>query len=129
MSSSQRSDPLSVLVVDDEAMIAMLLETTLQDLGCSVVGPTARVAPTLRLIEANGAIDGAFLDINLRDEMVYPVADALELRQVPFVFLTGYAKHGIDARYKAIPALTKPFSAEIVASTVKGFAARRQARK
>jgi len=84
MTTTPPSDPLAILVVDDEALIAMLLEDMLLDLGCRVVGPASTVMKSMALIEAEGErIDGAFLDINLRGELVYPVADALAARNVP----------------------------------------------
>lgn len=121
-------DTLSILVVDDESLIAMLLDDLLTDLGCRVVGPAGDVASAMALIETEGeALDGALLDVNLRGELVYPVADTLMNRGVPFVFVTGYSTHGIDARYKSIPALTKPIPPARIESTVKSFTGRRQA--
>jgi CheY-like chemotaxis protein len=129
MNAEQPEDKLSILVVDDETLIAMLLEDMLLDLGCNVVGPAGAVAPAIALIEANDRmLDGALLDINLRGELVYPVADALKARDVPFVFVTGYASHGIDPRYAAVPALGKPFPAPAIDNVVKTFQERRRAR-
>jgi CheY-like chemotaxis protein len=121
--------PLSILVVDDEAMIAMLLEHMLLDCGCNVVGPAGAVASAIALIEANAeTLDGALLDINLRGETVYPVADALMHRSVPFVFVTGYGRHQIDPRYAAIQALGKPFPSQAIDRVVRSFEDRRLAR-
>ena len=101
---------LNVLVVDDDTMIAMFLEDMLTDLGCNVVGPAGAVAPAMALIEAKGhMLDGALLDVNLRGELAYPIADTLTRRDIPFAFVTGYAASGIDARFAAVPAMTKPF--------------------
>jgi DNA-binding LytR/AlgR family response regulator len=103
---------LRILVVDDEFLIATFLEEVLFDEGCEVVGPVGAVAPALALIEESGAtLDGAFLDINLRGELVYPVADAIIARGVPFAFLTGYGPKGVDPRFGTIPVLCKPFDA------------------
>ncbi len=129
MSAGRAMSGLSILVVDDESMIAMLLQDMLMDLGCSVVGPAGAVAPAIALIDSSGrALDGAFLDVNLRGELVYPVADALLHRSVPFVFVTGYSRHQIDPRYAAIPALPKPFPVATIDSVVKTFEDRRRAR-
>jgi CheY-like chemotaxis protein len=112
----------SILVVDDETLIVMLLEDILLDLGCRVVGQAATVSQSIALIQDSGqTLDGAFLDINLRGELVYPVADVLLHRGVPFVFVTGNALHGIDPRYAAIKALAKPFSAATIEQTVALF--------
>ena len=129
MIARQPDEPLHILVVDDEFMIATLLEDMLLSLGCKVVGTAAAVAPALALIEADDqTLDGAFLDINLRGELVYPVADALAARDVPFVFVTGYASHGIDARYAAIRTLTKPFNTATIHDVVMVFEQRRRER-
>jgi CheY-like chemotaxis protein len=123
------AEKLSILVVDDESLIVMLLEDMLLDLGCNVVGPASAVAPAIALIEAAGqTIDGAILDVNLRGELIYPVADLLQARNVPFVFVTGYASHGVDPRYAAIPAVAKPFALTTITNVVKTFAERRHVR-
>ena len=120
---------LNILVVDDETMIAMFLGDMLIDLGCNVVGPAGAVAAALALIEASGdTLDGALLDVNLRGELAYPVADALISRQIPFVFVTGYAAYGIEARFRAVPTVNKPFRLATLEAIVEDFAARRIAR-
>jgi CheY-like chemotaxis protein len=129
MTSDISRHPLSILVVDDETMIAMFLQDMLLDLGCNVVGPAGAVAPAMALIEASGpTLDGALLDVNLRGELVYPVADALTRLEVPFVFVTGYAGHGIDARYATVTAVPKPFPAAAIDRVVRDFADRRRIR-
>jgi CheY-like chemotaxis protein len=97
-----------VLVVEDEMMVAWLLEDTLAELGCAVVGPAAGVKEALAMIDAK-AIDVAVLDVNLNGEMSYPVADALVARGVPFVFSTGYDKDRLLDGYRSFPVLQKPF--------------------
>jgi CheY-like chemotaxis protein len=129
MSVAPQGEGLAILVVDDETLIAMLLEDVLIDLGCTVVGPAASVAQSLALVDGGRMIDGALLDINLRGELVYPLADVLRERGIPFVFITGNALHGIDSRYAAIPAVTKPFSSETISDVVRDFGAQRSARQ
>jgi CheY-like chemotaxis protein len=127
MNASAPSPGLSILVVDDETLIAMLLEDMLIDIGCDVVGPAPSVAQAIALIEGCGdTLAGALLDINLRGELVYPVADALAARGVPFVFVSGYASHGIDPRYAAVPALAKPISAATLETAVNSFEQQRR---
>jgi CheY-like chemotaxis protein len=127
MNTILESDALSILVVDDESMIAMLLEDMLLDLGCTLAGSAGSVAQSLRLIEAGERLpDGAFLDINLRGELVYPVADALTARGVPFVFVTGNPAPGIDPRFAAVPVLSKPFGCVAIEHAVQRFAERRR---
>jgi two-component SAPR family response regulator len=112
-----------ILVVDDEVMIAMLLEDIIVACGCEVLGPAGNVATAMSLIEGHGqgGIDGAFLDVNLRGELIYPVVDALAARNVPIVFVSGYAGDGIDPRYAAIPALAKPVPIAEIEHYVKEF--------
>ena len=79
----------SVLLVEDEPIVAWLLKDMLVDLGLVVVGPAASVNQALAMIDAE-SIDMAVLDVNLKGQMSYPIADVLVDRGVPFVFSTGY---------------------------------------
>ena len=97
-----------VLVVEDEMFVVWLLEDTLADLGCAVVGPASSVTQALAMIDTE-AIDAAVLDVNLNGQMSYPIADALAARGVPFVFSTGYDKDRLLDGYRTFPALQKPF--------------------
>jgi CheY-like chemotaxis protein len=99
---------LRILVVEDTLLVADLIAETLDGLGCSIVGPVARLAPGLRAA-ASETLDGALLDVNLAGERCFPIADALVARAVPFVFLTGYGDAGIPSAYRDAPRLTKPF--------------------
>jgi CheY-like chemotaxis protein len=100
---------LRILIVEDESMVAMLLEEIVDELGYTVVGPVARVAPALELLDA-GEIDGALLDVNLDGERSYPIADALDQLGRPYVFCTGYGLAGLDEAYRDRPVLQKPFT-------------------
>jgi CheY-like chemotaxis protein len=106
-----------VLVVEDEMIVAWLLQDLLADLGCVVIGPAANVNQALGMVEAE-AVDAAVLDVNLNGQMSYPVADALAARGVPFVFTTGYAKDGVLERYRANPILQKPYHRSAFCDTV-----------
>jgi CheY-like chemotaxis protein len=99
-----------VLVVEDELMIAMLVEDMLADLGCSVVGPAHELASALELAKGGG-IDAALLDVNLAGQPVFPVADALRARGVPSIFSTGYGEAGLRDVDAGAPVLQKPFRA------------------
>jgi CheY-like chemotaxis protein len=104
--------PLSgrrVLVIEDEMMVAMLLQDMLADLGCAVVGPAARVEQALAMIEAAAPLDAAVLDMNLNGQQSYSVADALAARSVPFVIATGYGQDSLKNGYRSFPLLQKPF--------------------
>ena len=97
-----------VLLVEDEPIVAWLLKDMLVDLGCSVIGPAADVNQALAMIDAE-SIDVAVLDVNLRGQMSYPIADVLVARGVPFVFSTGYDKDRLLDGYRTFPALQKRF--------------------
>lgn len=97
-----------ILVVEDEMMVAMVLETMLDDAACRIVGPFGRLAQALASAQRD-SIDAALLDVNLHGEQVFPVADALAQRNIPFVFVTGYGAGGLPPRFKNRPALTKPY--------------------
>lgn len=99
---------LRVLVVEDEALVALQLEDMLSDLGCAVIGPAARVHQALDLLNGQ-RVDAAVLDLNVAGELVYPVADALTRRGVPFIFATGYGASGLTEPYRSRPVLQKPF--------------------
>ncbi|HZC15629.1 MAG TPA: response regulator [Caulobacteraceae bacterium] len=101
---------LRVLVVEDEALVSMLLEDMLSDLGCEIVGPIMRLPEALRMAQDEGQpIDVAILDVNLAGERSFPVAEALERRGCLFVLATGYDDGGIEERWRARPLLRKPF--------------------
>ncbi|GEP06695.1 response regulator [Methylobacterium oxalidis] len=97
-----------VLLVEDDYFIATDMQREFEDSGAEVLGPVSRVQEALDLIAASPEIDAAVLDINLHDEMVYPVADVLQARGVPFVFATGYEKTMIPAPYADVSLCTKP---------------------
>ena len=98
-----------IMVVEDEALIAMVLVDHLQEIGLSAVGPFSRVADALKVDEE---LDAAILDVNLGGESVYPVADMLHARGIPFVFMTGYGSASIDPRFAMVPVLQKPIEAK-----------------
>ena len=101
-----------VLVVEDEALVSMLLEDMLDDLGCEVLGPVMRVGDALALVAAPDArIDIVILDVNLAGERSFSVAEALRARGTPFVLSTGYDDAGIDEGWRDRPILRKPFMA------------------
>ncbi len=100
---------LRILVVEDEAAISLLLEDMLLDFGCEVIGPAARLSAALEAVERE-AVDLAILDVNVAGEPIYPVAEALVQRRVPFVFSTGYGSAGIKDAFRDRPVLQKPFA-------------------
>jgi CheY-like chemotaxis protein len=99
-----------VLIVEDESLVAMLLETILEDMGCTPVGPVGTVDEGLDMVAGAGALDGALLDVNLGGHQVFPVAEALRDRGIPFVFSTGYGEGGLPDEWRGLPTVQKPFS-------------------
>lgn len=100
-----------LLLVEDEAIVAMMIEAMLTDLGCVVVDVAATLSRGLALVDSTaGGLDAAILDINLGGEKVYPVAERLAAGGVPFVFSTGYALAGISPDFAGVPALAKPYT-------------------
>jgi CheY-like chemotaxis protein len=113
-----------VLIVEDEAMIAMLIEDMLLDLGCEVVATAGRFEEAIAAAET-GDFDLALLDVNLAGRPVFPVAQALVERGIPFAFLTGYGSTGIDPIYPDAPVLAKPFQAQDLEAVVHRLQANR----
>ncbi len=107
-----------ILVVEDEMMIAMLIDDVLKEAGCHVVGPMPRLGPALQAASTEPRLDGALLDINLAGELVSPVADRLIERGVPFVFLTGYGWHMLPERFHSRPLVTKPCRRDLLLATL-----------
>ena len=97
-----------VLVVEDEALISMLIEDMLADIGCKCVDVAASVEIAIEVLKKTRP-DFAMLDINLNGKPSFPVADILLSREIPFVFLSGYDSRGLDGAYASAKILQKPF--------------------
>ena len=102
-----------VLVVEDSPLIAAVLEDMLKDMGCIVVGPTGNMAFAVNLAGAE-ALDAAIIDLNIRGGKVYPVAEVLRDRDVPFLLASGYADWTLREDFKDRPRLTKPYNSATV---------------
>ncbi|WP_284164791.1 response regulator [Frigidibacter sp. SD6-1] len=99
-----------VLLVEDEYVIAVDLCAELTSEGAEVVGPVSSVDAALSILKSGAQMDLAVLDINLRGKMVYPVADLLAGRSIPFIFATGYDGIAIPRRFGSVPCCEKPVS-------------------
>lgn len=108
-----------ILIVEDEYLIAMDMSCFLEELGAVIVGPESSVFDAMNHINNNTRIDAAILDVNLRKEFVYPVADALRSRGIPFIFATGYDAKSIKCEYLDIPRCQKPVSSEKIIQILK----------
>ena len=102
-----------ILVVEDEALVAMMLEDELLSLGLSIVANCGSVSDAVKAIDDKSP-DAAILDVNLGGEFVYPVADRLLERGIPFVFITGYGRESVDARYQFVHILEKPVGRQVL---------------
>jgi CheY-like chemotaxis protein len=102
-----------ILVVEDEFLIRMLLEDMLDELGYSIAGVAGRVGEATEIAKAG--------DVNLDGEDVYPVADILAGRGVPFLFVTGYGGRGLPEPYRDRPTLQKPFQIDDLDRSLGAF--------
>jgi PAS domain S-box-containing protein len=102
-----------VLLVEDEALVAMMIQECLADFGYQVVGPICTASEAAAKAR-EAEFEAAVLDINLGDGAVYPIADVLAARGVPFVFVTGYDADSVETRFRNIPILQKPIEREML---------------
>jgi PAS domain S-box-containing protein len=118
-SGINRVDPIEVgprkriLLVEDESLIALMMEQTLRDLELDVLGPFGTVDETLKAI-ARERVDAGILDINLGGEMAYPIAHLLRAQNVPFVFMTGYGAETIAAPFSEVRVFHKPLERDML---------------
>ncbi|SDA12409.1 response regulator [Sphingomonas sp. NFR15] len=114
--------PRNILIVEDEPLIAMMLEDFLEVLDKVPVGTADCVSVAMGLIEAGG-IDAAILDLNLRGgETSLPIADALAAAGIPFVFATGGSHDSVAERFHDRPSLAKPFTMDGVSKALDALA-------
>ena len=116
---------LSVLVVEDEAVVAIDLEFALEELGHSVVG-AGRLSEAMSAVQSSD-FDLAILDVNLNGEPSYPVASVLEAKGVPFVFVTGYGVDGLEENWRHTRVLQKPIQRDALTSLLKTISPRQGA--
>jgi DNA-binding response OmpR family regulator len=112
----------SVLVVEDDIVLATDVAGTLAQAGCKAVLPTTSVSAALSTI-VRYVVDAAILDVNVQNEWVFPVAHALEKAGIPFVFLTAYSPDSIPAEHRVKPFIRKPHVPKDLVATVAGLLA------
>jgi CheY-like chemotaxis protein len=113
-----RKPRLRVLLVEDEIMVAMLVESLLEELGCQIIGPIGRVDHALERV-GEGGIDLAILDINVNGRHSYPIAGALADRGIPFIFSTGYGRTVGSQEFEGRPTLQKPYRLEDLRAAIE----------
>jgi CheY-like chemotaxis protein len=99
---------LKVLIVEDDYLIASIIEQLLTAAGCIVSEPIPRLLAALQAAK-RGNYDAAVLDINLNGERAYPVGDTLSDRNIPYLLLSGYSAQQLPTKYTQRPTLGKPF--------------------
>ncbi len=107
-----------VLVVEDEPLVAMLVEDLLEDFGCTTVASVGTAGEAEHLAR-DIVIDFALLDVNLGGEMSFGVADVLNLRGVPFAFLTGYGVQGVRADLRETLIIHKPINPSLLQDAIR----------
>jgi DNA-binding response OmpR family regulator len=117
---AQSLEGVRVMVVEDDFLIAELLDEILRSRGCVVLGPLSRLALALDAAKRD-TCDAALLDVNLAGEFVFPVAAVLSERHVPFMFLTGYSVDALPPEYAGQPRLGKPFKADQLAGALSNL--------
>ena len=105
---------MRILIVEDEYYLAADLAEALRARGAEVVGPAGTLEDAVRAVESNW-IDRAILDVNLRGEMSFPIADRLEAAGIPYVIATGYTAESLPERFRMKPRIEKPFKPDAVA--------------
>lgn len=114
---------LRILIVEDEYYVADDLARALQGLGATVLGPVATLEEAEQLVE-EGGFDCAVLDMNLRGEMAFPIADRLEAEGIPFIVASGYNSASLPERFSGVPRVEKPYDPAQVAAILAGFRSR-----
>ncbi|HUN96143.1 MAG TPA: response regulator [Bradyrhizobium sp.] len=124
MSISAKESPLSghrVLVVEDEYFLADDIVRALTALGAQAIGPYGDVHEATDAVDRDIAIDAAIMDVNLSEELVFPLARILRARKVPFVFTTGYDRTSIDAEFQDVPLWGKPLDVKALTRELTGM--------
>lgn len=114
---------LRILVVEDDMMIALLVEEALQGFGCVVIGPVGKLDAALRLA-SDEVLDAAILDVTIRGGQVFPVAERLISRGIPFAFASGYGDWALPDAFRNQPRLIKPFTVRDLEARVQALGTR-----
>jgi len=112
-----RSRGYSLLLIEDEVMIRMMVADMLEELGHNVAGEAGEISQAIKLVQST-EFDLAILDVNLNGQMSTPVADTIKESKRPFIFATGYGAAGVPDGYRDQPTLQKPFTIEKLAEIV-----------
>jgi CheY-like chemotaxis protein len=100
-----------LLLVEDEVLVGIMMRNILTELGFHVIGPLDTLAAASSAVD-NETFQAAILDVNLRGELIYPIADLIAARGVPFAFVTGYGAESVEPRFSNVPVLQKPIEVD-----------------
>jgi len=116
-SADTRLKDRCILIVEDEPIVALLIEDMLTELGCHQVMHVSGVPEALELLRTHRP-DAAVLDVNLKNVQVYPVAEYLAAARIPFIFATGYGRSGVAERWRDMRVIQKPFERSTLAAAL-----------
>ncbi|MGL3108875.1 response regulator [Bradyrhizobium sp. BR 1432] len=128
--SSLAGTPLTgrrILVVEDEYFLADDIGNALRKLGAEIAGPVGHIEDAVAMLHNGGVLDAAVLDVNIRIQMIFPIARELRARDVPFVFTTGYEKISIEPEFQDVPLWEKPIDIVAMARNLAGLVGDRRA--
>ncbi|QIO33423.1 response regulator [Bradyrhizobium sp. 1(2017)] len=114
-----------IFVVEDEYFLADDIDTTFRALGAEIAGPVGHIEDAFKILHDGSVLDAAVLDVNLRSDMIFPVARELKARNVPFVFTTGYDKISVGPEFQDVLVLEKPIDLAAMAQKLAGLIADR----
>ncbi|MCA1473895.1 MULTISPECIES: response regulator [Bradyrhizobium] len=124
-SSHQRAELKGrrIFVVEDEYFLADDIGKTFRALGAEIAGPVGDLEDALKILHDGSVLDAAVLDVNIRSEMIFPIARELRARNVPFLFTTGYDKITLSPEFQDVPLLEKPIDLAAMARKLTGLIA------
>ncbi|MBR0739230.1 response regulator [Bradyrhizobium liaoningense] len=112
-----------IFVVEDEYFLADDIGKAFRALGAEIAGPAGHLDDALKILHDGSVLDAAVLDVNIRSEMIFPIARELKLRGVPFLFTTGYDKITLGPEFQDVPLLEKPIDLPAMAQKLAGLIA------
>ncbi|AMA58681.1 response regulator [Bradyrhizobium sp. CCGE-LA001] len=112
-----------IFVVEDEYFLADDIGKAFRALGAEVAGPAGDLEDALKILHDGGVLDAAVLDVNIRNDMIFPIARELRARGVPFVFTTGYDKITVGPEFQDVPLLEKPIDVVVMAQKLAALMA------
>ncbi|UWU89931.1 response regulator [Bradyrhizobium sp. CB1015] len=110
-----------IFVVEDEYFLAEDIGKTFRALGAEIAGPVGHLEDALKILHDGSVLDAAVLDVNIRSEMIFPIARELRARNVPFLFTTGYDKITLGPEFQDVPLLEKPIDLAAMARKLAGL--------